>query len=220
MTFRIEGIQRRGDGKDCAPLPPSERGVRWADLAIFFLALGLGDVCTGDAWNLPSKGTGAGGFPAGQGLVRWCWPVLIRCIVRAHGQTSAGYTLSAPPPPLRVFAQDNSCVALIASPLAVTMLLHCEGASCSSARRRLERRLRSWAKHERMSIAIALAENPHTTIARRWRATRPMVGTEVCQGSWLSPWCLEGSRGAVAQGPQPLCVCIVSFAGCFAVDRT
>ena len=36
-------IQRRGDGKDCAPLPPKERGVRWASLAIFFLALGLGD---------------------------------------------------------------------------------------------------------------------------------------------------------------------------------
>ena len=30
-------------GKDCAPLPPKEREVRWACLAIFFLALGLGD---------------------------------------------------------------------------------------------------------------------------------------------------------------------------------
>ena len=36
MSFRILGIQRRGDGKDCAPLPP-EWGVRWAGLAIFFL---------------------------------------------------------------------------------------------------------------------------------------------------------------------------------------
>ena len=26
MSFRIQGIQRRGDGKDCAPLPPKERG--------------------------------------------------------------------------------------------------------------------------------------------------------------------------------------------------
>ena len=34
--------QRRGGGKDCAPLPPKEWGVRWASLAIFFLALGLG----------------------------------------------------------------------------------------------------------------------------------------------------------------------------------
>ena len=45
-----------------APLPPKEWGVRWASLAIFFLALGLGEVCTGDAWNLPSEGTGVVGF--------------------------------------------------------------------------------------------------------------------------------------------------------------
>ena len=42
-VFRTWGIQRRGDGKDCASLPPKEWGVRWASLAIFFLALGLGD---------------------------------------------------------------------------------------------------------------------------------------------------------------------------------
>ena len=39
-------------------LPPKEWGVRWACLAIFFLDLGLGEVCTGDAWNVPSEGTG------------------------------------------------------------------------------------------------------------------------------------------------------------------
>ena len=79
MSFRILGIQSRGDGKDCAPLPPKERGVRWACLAIFFLDLGLGEVCTEDAWNLPSEGTGAGGFagwsvqPKGQ--VHWHKPI-------------------------------------------------------------------------------------------------------------------------------------------------
>ena len=62
MSIRIQGTQRRGDGKDCAPLLPKERRVRWACLAIFFLALGLGEVCTGDAWNLPSEGTGVVGF--------------------------------------------------------------------------------------------------------------------------------------------------------------
>ena len=65
-VIQIQGIQRRGDGKDCALLPPKEWGVRWACLAIFFLDLGLGEVCTGDAWNLPSEGTGLRGFPAGQ----------------------------------------------------------------------------------------------------------------------------------------------------------
>ena len=47
------------------------------------------------------------------------------------------------------FAQDNRCVALIASPVAVTMLLHGERA-----------------KHERMSIAIALAENLHHSLQK------------------------------------------------------
>ena len=40
----------------------SGRGVRWACLGIFFLALGLGEVCTGDAWNLLSQATGIVGF--------------------------------------------------------------------------------------------------------------------------------------------------------------
>ena len=36
-------------------------GERWACLAIFFLALGLGDFALGDAWNLLSEATGVGG---------------------------------------------------------------------------------------------------------------------------------------------------------------
>ena len=60
QVYRIQGIQRRGDGKDCAPLPPKERGVRWACLAIFFLDLGLGDCLHREAWKLPSEGTGLG----------------------------------------------------------------------------------------------------------------------------------------------------------------
>ena len=46
MSFRILGIHRRGDGKDCANLPPKEWGVRWVSLANFFLDLGLGEFCT------------------------------------------------------------------------------------------------------------------------------------------------------------------------------
>ena len=45
-VIQIQGIQRRGDGNDCAPLPPKEWGVTWACLATFFLDLGLGEVCT------------------------------------------------------------------------------------------------------------------------------------------------------------------------------
>ena len=53
MVFRTRGIQPRGDGKDCAPLPPKEWGVRWAYLAIFFLDSGLGD----DFLHLGTPGT-------------------------------------------------------------------------------------------------------------------------------------------------------------------
>ena len=60
MSFRSRASNAEEDGNDCAPLPPKERGVRSADLAIFILALGLGEVCTG---NLPSEGTGVVGFP-------------------------------------------------------------------------------------------------------------------------------------------------------------
>ena len=42
-SLRILGIQRRADATYCVPLPPKERGVRWASLAIFVLALELGD---------------------------------------------------------------------------------------------------------------------------------------------------------------------------------
>ena len=78
ISIRIQGIQRRGDGKDCAPLPPKEWEVRWASLAIFFLALGLGEVCTGYAWNLPSEGTGvvdSGWSVQPKGSVHWHQPV-------------------------------------------------------------------------------------------------------------------------------------------------
>ena len=82
-SFRIQGTQRRGDGNDCASLPPKEWEVRWTSLAILFLDLGLGEVCTGDAWNLPSEATGVGLLPAGQSSRRgWrtgAGPILISC---------------------------------------------------------------------------------------------------------------------------------------------
>ena len=47
MSFRTEASNAEEMEKIAPPLPPKERGVRWANLAIFFLALGLGEVCTG-----------------------------------------------------------------------------------------------------------------------------------------------------------------------------
>ena len=43
------------------PLTPQEQGVGGCAPQSFFLGLGLGEVCGGNAWNLPSEGTGVGG---------------------------------------------------------------------------------------------------------------------------------------------------------------
>ena len=74
---QILGTQRQGDGQDCAPLAPKEWRVRLASLAIFFLDLGLGEFCGGEAWNLHSEGTGSVVFPGGQpkGPVHWHWSI-------------------------------------------------------------------------------------------------------------------------------------------------
>ena len=73
----------------------------WACFASFFFALGLDEVCTADAWNLPSEGTGVGisGWSVQpQGLAHWRQFVSISCTrVVAHGQTCVPCTLSAPP---------------------------------------------------------------------------------------------------------------------------
>ena len=42
MTIRILGTQRRGDGKDCAPLPPKERGGEVGEPRNLFPRLGVG----------------------------------------------------------------------------------------------------------------------------------------------------------------------------------
>ena len=62
MSSRIPDIQRRGDGKDCAPppLPLKQWRVRSASLAIFFLDLGLGEFCTWGRLEPALGGTGVG----------------------------------------------------------------------------------------------------------------------------------------------------------------
>ena len=59
-VIQTRGIQRRGDGKDCASLPPKEWGVSWVSFA------------PGDAWNLPPEGTGVGLLLDGQTSRRDC----------------------------------------------------------------------------------------------------------------------------------------------------
>ena len=83
----------------------------------------------------------------------------------------------------------------------------------TSAQRRRERRLCSWTKHERMTVAMALAEQLHHSVTRmerdealrrqKMRASEEEVeherrpsGTEH-PTSRDAPWRLEGARGAV-----------------------
>ena len=42
VSFQIQGIQRRGDGKDCAPLPPKERRSEVGGPRNLFPRLGVG----------------------------------------------------------------------------------------------------------------------------------------------------------------------------------
>ena len=101
--------------------------MRWACLATFFLALGLGEVCTGDAWNLLSEATGIGGFrlvsPAeGTGALA---PVHFNQLhaACACGQTRLrNCTQSAPPPPpqpRRTFGGRCPCCAVAGATGAV-----------------------------------------------------------------------------------------------------
>ena len=67
---------------------PSSEGVggEWACLAIFFLDLGLGEFCTGDAWNLHSEATGRSGTNAPTVLLLDHWIlVTINAYVRVVG---------------------------------------------------------------------------------------------------------------------------------------
>ena len=56
------GIQRRGDGKDCALLPPWEWGGGGCASQSFSSTWGWVRFTLGDARNLPSEGTGVVGY--------------------------------------------------------------------------------------------------------------------------------------------------------------
>ena len=82
--FRIQGIERRGDGKYCAPFFQKKKDVRWVRLAVFF-----------PRFVGTPEGKGVGVFPgvrAAAGTSTLALFHLISCIERANGQTSARYT--------------------------------------------------------------------------------------------------------------------------------
>ena len=79
MIFRIQGIQRRGDGKDCAPLPPKEWESEVGVPRNLFLDLGLGEVLhwerLGPAFGGNRRRDFSGWSVQPKWLVRWHQPV-------------------------------------------------------------------------------------------------------------------------------------------------
>ena len=82
------------------PLPPKEWGARWASLAVFFLALGLDEVCNQGCLEPAFGGNRRREFrlvsPA-EGVSALA--LVISARVCAYGHTFVHYTMSAPPPP-------------------------------------------------------------------------------------------------------------------------
>ena len=148
MIFRIQGIQRRGDGKDCAPLPPKE----------------------GEAWDCRwrEQAGGAGWSVQPKGPVHCHWSILISCKV-VDGQTRASYIPSAPPP---VVFCSNWLLVPSGEQQEDTRLAMADRAAgdAGAARRRRERRLS-------IAMALAEALHHSTTkLDRRrrkwWRGAR------------------------------------------------
>ena len=67
----------------------------------------------------------------------------------------------------------------------------CVDIAAGAARRRRERRLRSWLKHKRMTVAMALAEASHHTAPRGQRTARA--------GGWVR----DEVHGRVPGEPTP-----------------
>ena len=198
MIIRTQGFQRQSDGKGCCPLSPQELGVRWACLAIFFLALGLGEICTGDAWNLPSEGTGVGFFSAGQSSRRdQCTGTgsfhLAACVC-VYGQTCTYNTPSAPPPPkpflssVAVF-RVNFWKQLHVDDAWASVRTHEGGHAQSCTRsgaawRRRQRRLLAHWRHEQFTLQVLLATYQHHAAPRGQKQARSGVwGHEISNGT-------------------------------------
>ena len=112
----------------------------------------------GDAWNLPSEGTGVGFFSGWsvqpKGLVRWHLPVFntLHACVRIDRDTLV-VARSAPPPPPRE-RLDRVCVAFLGDQVVKPIGRH-------DAAWRSRRRMAARWRHEQLSVAAALTAARH-----------------------------------------------------------
>ena len=142
--------------KIAPPLPPQEWRVRWTCLAIFSLALGFDEVCTGEAWNLPSEGTGLGFWLVSP--VHWRWPIFNwRC---THPLTwpDTSSLLHLHHHHHHQSMNTRACSLVCSREMA--------GLAGGAARRRRERQLCSFLRHEELSVKMALARALHHSVQR------------------------------------------------------
>ena len=89
---------------------------------------------------------------------------------------------SEPQPPPQPRLRQVDAFVDFSRLVVVDMLVHGEHAATGSAMRRRQRRLRQWHRHQRMTVAMALAE-----ARRRWSARRTACHGTRSLVSWRSP---------------------------------
>ena len=155
---------------------------------------------------------------AGRGHVYRDMAPTIRCrtVVR-HRQRHAINTVSEPPPsppppppPPHTPPPPKAQIGLVifcselffTLPSVIDMPLHGEFAVGAAMRRR-QRRLRSWLRHERMTVAMTLAELTHHTAPRGLKMARVGEGVEnaTCDGLRAQKFPLSGERPVILAEP-------------------
>ena len=117
------------------------------------------------------------------------------------------------PPPRRFHSRVASFVSPMCETSAVDMM-NVDGAG--AAKRRRERRLRSWMRHEQMTVAAEFAAALHHSCGEARRHARSPSGTDACElrGKAGRP---GGARAATVGEHAGVPVLWDSLAGCVAV---
>ena len=175
--------------------------------------------CTGDAWNLPSEGTGVSsrrGSPTGGGPFLMsctqlaCMDRHTRCAHRPHHHHHHPSLLlpssllppspRTPPPPRARTLKASLCLftpLVLLQRLAMSMA---GGDGATSARRRTKRQLRSFLRHKELSVKMALARALNHS-AQRVEAPREGVEHEKYVGPRAQKPPLPRKRSCVLTEP-------------------
>ena len=212
MVIRTQGIQRRDDGKDCFSLTPQEHEERWASPTIFFLDLGWVRFALGKrtclrrerAWGgvrlvSPTELVGALAPTRFNSLHARMW------MTRHSHVTPCSHHHTSPPslPPSPQHTTTTTTTTNQPTNQASTLKrdpLFCVGFGTDlngqpmadrarAAKSRRERRLRSWLRHERMTVAAELSAALHHSRGGGAGEVRQPTGTEDGHRSRRRRWC-------------------------------